>query len=91
MHIAAQHRQDESCTPGQVMGFFDDEKNVQSYIEMVDGYDGQWLIDVLKTYVSEGATVLELGMGPGKDCDILRQSYRVTGSDNSISGHCRTV
>ncbi len=65
------------------MGYFDNEKNVQQYIDMVEGYDGKVLIDVLKTYLPEGSTVLELGMGPGKDLDILRQSYIVTGSDNS--------
>ena len=66
------------------MGYFDNEKNVQAYIEMADGYDGKELIEVLKLHIPEGSTVLELGMGPGKDCDILRQSYRVTGSDNSV-------
>jgi cyclopropane fatty-acyl-phospholipid synthase-like methyltransferase len=65
------------------MGYFDDEKNAQAYIEMADGYDGKELIEVLKLHIPEGSSVLELGMGPGKDCDILRQSYRVTGSDNS--------
>lgn len=65
------------------MGFFDDEKNVQEYIRMAEGYDGKALIDILKGHVHQDATVLELGMGPGKDCDILRQFYRVTGSDNS--------
>ena len=65
------------------MGYFDDEKNVQSYIRMAEGYDGKELIELLKTYLLEGSTVLELGMGPGKDCDMLRRSYQVTGSDNS--------
>jgi cyclopropane fatty-acyl-phospholipid synthase-like methyltransferase len=65
------------------MGYFDDEKNVQTYIEMAKGYDGKALIKVLKAHLPNGAAVLELGMGPGKDCDMLRQSYRVTGSDNS--------
>ncbi len=46
-------------------------------------YDGRELIAKLKDYLPKGATVLELGMGPGKDLDILSQSYSVTGSDNS--------
>jgi trans-aconitate methyltransferase len=29
------------------------------------------------------STVLELGIGPGKDMDILKNSYAVAGSDNS--------
>jgi len=65
------------------MGFFDDEKNVKSYIEMADGYDGKNLIDILKKYLNPGASLLELGMGPGKDLDMLKEDYRVTGSDLS--------
>jgi SAM-dependent methyltransferase len=65
------------------MGYFDDEKNVEAYVKMADGYDGRELIDILKTYISNGATVLELGMGPGKDFEILSESFQVTGSDNS--------
>jgi SAM-dependent methyltransferase len=65
------------------MGFFDDEKNVQSYIDMADGYDGRELIEILKKYVTQGSTVLELGMGPGKDLDILNEYYLATGSDTS--------
>jgi cyclopropane fatty-acyl-phospholipid synthase-like methyltransferase len=67
------------------MAYFDSEENVQEYIEMAEGYDGRELIDVLIKYVSEGATVLELGMGPGKDLDILNESFRATGSDRSAS------
>jgi SAM-dependent methyltransferase len=65
------------------MGFFDDEKNVQSYIDMTDGYDGRELIETLKKHVPQGSAVLELGMGPGKDLDILNEYYLSTGSDNS--------
>lgn len=65
------------------MEFYDDEKNVQTYLEMAEGYDGAELIQVLRDYLPTGSTVLELGMGPGKDLDILRQGYLVTGSDKS--------
>lgn len=65
------------------MGYYDDERNVEEYIKMAEGYDGRHLIDALKAYLAAGATVLELGMGPGKDLDMLKQIYRVTGSDNS--------
>ncbi len=65
------------------MGFYDDEKNVRSYLEMAEGYDGAELIQILRNYLLNGATVLELGMGPGKDLDILGQDYVVSGSDNS--------
>ena len=50
---------------------------------MAEGYDGRELIDGLKSYLKPGATVLELGMGPGVDFEILRETYQVTGSDHS--------
>jgi SAM-dependent methyltransferase len=65
------------------VGYFDDPKNVQAYVDMAEGYDGRGLIEVLKKHVPSGSTVLELGMGPGKDLDILRESYTATGSDNA--------
>ena len=65
------------------MGFFDTEKGVDDYIKMAEGYDGEELIKILKEYLPEKSTLLELGMGPGKDLDILKKTYMVTGSDNS--------
>ena len=65
------------------MGFFDTEKGVEQYIRMAEGYDGAELINILQKYLTENSTVLELGIGPGKDMDILKKSYAVTGSDNS--------
>ena len=65
------------------MGFFDTEKGVEEYIKMADGYDGEELIKILQKYLPANSTVLELGIGPGKDMDILKKSYKVTGSDYS--------
>ena len=65
------------------MAYFDDAKNVYDYIKMAEEYDGKELISVLQTHLKRGSTVLELGMGPGKDLDILNRSYKATGSDNS--------
>jgi trans-aconitate methyltransferase len=65
------------------MGYFDDEKNVRAYIEMAEGFDGRELIETVRRYVKEGSSVLELGMGPGKDLDILKRYFTVTGSDSS--------
>jgi len=65
------------------MGYFDSEKNVQEYIKMVEEYDATELINILRKYLKEESTLLELGMGPGKDLDILREYYKVTGSDSS--------
>lgn len=65
------------------MGFYDNKETANQYIEMAKGYDGRDLIAVLRQHVPDGATVLELGMGPGVDLDILAEYYRVTGSDLS--------
>lgn len=65
------------------MTFWDDRKNVNDYIKMAQGFDGEELIEILKKHLPEGRTVLELGMGPGKDLDILGRTYQVTGSDYS--------
>ncbi len=65
------------------MGFFDTEENIEQYLKMAEGYDGKELIKVLKTYLKRGSSVLELGMGPGKDLDILRRTYKAAGSDNA--------
>ena len=65
------------------MGFFDTVKGVEQYIKMAEGYDGVELIKILQKYLPENSTVLELGIGPGKDLDILKKLYAVTGSDNS--------
>lgn len=64
------------------MSYFDDLKNVYEYIKMPEAYGGKELIDVLQTHLKIGSKVLELGMGPGKDLDILNRSYKATGSDN---------
>ena len=52
------------------LGFFDSEENVESYIKMVAGEDGAALVDVLTRHADKGATLLELGMGPGTDLAI---------------------
>ena len=65
------------------MGYYDTEKGVNEYVEMAEGYDGRALVEVLKKHLSRDAAVLELGMGPGKDLEILGESFSVTGSDSS--------
>jgi cyclopropane fatty-acyl-phospholipid synthase-like methyltransferase len=66
------------------MGFFDTEEGVLEYEQMAEGYDGRDLIARLKAHVPQGSSVLELGMGPGKDLDLLLESYKAVGSDNSV-------
>jgi len=65
------------------MAYYDDPKNVEQYIQMAEGYDGKLLIAVLRQHLPNGETVLELGMGAGKDLLLLAEHYTVTGSDHS--------
>lgn len=65
------------------MGYFDNKDNVESYIKMVDGYDGSAIVEVLVRHLAAGSSVLELGMGPGKDLELLSKHFSVTGSDSS--------
>ena len=69
------------------MKYYEQEKNVEVYIEMAKGYDGRELITELKKYLPRNSSVLEIGMGPGTDLLILEKYYKdqghVTGSDYS--------
>ena len=65
------------------MSYFDDPKNVRNYTKMAEGYDGRELVRILSGHLKPGSSVLELGMGPEKDLDILKQQYKITGSDSS--------
>ena len=65
------------------MGYYDSEENVQQYIAMAEGYDGRDLVTILAQHLPAGSTVLELGMGPGKDLVLLGEHFQVTGSDSS--------
>lgn len=65
------------------MGFFDKSENIEEYLRMSEGYDGFFLVEKLKEYLTQESSVLELGMGPGKDLLLLSEYYHVTGSDLS--------
>lgn len=52
-------------------------------MRMTQDYDGTELLKLLEPFLREGCTMLEIGMGPGKDLDLLRETYTVTGSDLS--------
>jgi ubiquinone/menaquinone biosynthesis C-methylase UbiE len=65
------------------MGFYDDEKTANQYITMAEGYDGLELVEALRIHLPDGGSVLEIGMGPGVDLQMLKKHYQVTGSDNS--------
>ncbi len=63
------------------MSYYENRDNAESYIKMAEGYDGAELIAVLKQHLAAGSTMLELGMGPGTDVNLLAETYTVTGSD----------
>jgi cyclopropane fatty-acyl-phospholipid synthase-like methyltransferase len=65
------------------MAYFDNIENAKEYINMAEGIDGTYLVNILKKYLQKGSTILELGMGPGKDLNLLKKDYKVTGSDKS--------
>ena len=65
------------------MNYYDDPENIQQYINLAAGYDGRDLVAALTRHLPPGADLLELGMGPGVDLDLLSRHYRVTGSDTS--------
>lgn len=65
------------------MGHYDTEEGVQEYIKHSEKWDGKQLIKILLQHLPELSTLLELGMGPGRDFDVLNKAYKVTGSDKS--------
>lgn len=62
---------------------YENEDFVRKYTEFTPAHDGALLIDVLAGHLPPNSTLLEIGMGPGKDFRQLRQRFRVTGSDFS--------
>lgn len=65
------------------MEYYENRDHVEKYIAFTPSHDGSLLVDKLAEHLPAGATVLELGMGPGKDFEQLRGRFDVTGSDNS--------
>ncbi|MEX2313421.1 MAG: hypothetical protein WD650_05460, partial [Nitrosopumilaceae archaeon] len=65
------------------MGYYDTKKGIEEYIKRSKDWDGTKLIKILKKYLPKKSTLLELGIGPGRDFDILKKTYTVTGSDSS--------
>ena len=68
---------------GGEVGYYDSEQNVDAYVRMAEGFDGRELVAVLERHLPPGSSVLEIGMGPGKDLHWLGRRFRPTGSDNS--------
>ena len=65
------------------MGYFDTQKGVKEYTKRAEKWGGVKLIKILKKYLPKNSTLLEIGIGPGQDFDILKKHYTATGSDKS--------
>lgn len=65
------------------MDFFDQKDNVEQYLKMTEAYLSQGYVDRLKEWFKPGSRLLELGMGPGKDLELMSRTFDVTGSDRS--------
>ncbi|MBT8441564.1 MAG: class I SAM-dependent methyltransferase [Gammaproteobacteria bacterium] len=65
------------------MDYYEDKKKVQSYINFTPSNDGSMLVDKLVEALPQGSRVLEIGIGPGKDFDLLARHFDVVGSDYS--------
>ncbi len=63
--------------------FYEDAANVEQYSQFTPAEDGSLLVEALQSWLPEGSSVLELGIGPGKDFKLLSQRYKATGSDFS--------
>jgi trans-aconitate methyltransferase len=66
------------------MSLYDTDDGVDQYVAMRSDTNGAAHVDRLKELLPEGAQVLELGMGPGVDFDLLRHYFSVLGTDTSF-------
>lgn len=66
------------------MSFYEKLENVNVYIEMCKDYSPVEIVEKVHKYLEVNSTILELGTGPGKDLDLLKEDYNITGSDKYI-------
>ena len=63
--------------------YYKTKESVGEYIKLAKDVDGSELIEKLKVFLPTDSTILEIGTGPGSDWNILKEDYKVVGSDNS--------
>ena len=63
--------------------YYKTKASVEEYIRLAKDVHGGALIEKLKQVLPASSALLEIGSGPGTDWNILNETYRVTGSDNS--------
>lgn len=67
----------------QNVNFYDKKENVEQYRSMMQFYDNSTIIRMVKEVLPVNSTILELGMGTGKDLLEFAKDYKVVGSDAS--------
>lgn len=65
------------------MGYYNTNKGIEEYILRSQDWKSPKIDKILKKYLPKHATLLELGMGPGRDFELLQKIYQSTGSDKS--------
>jgi SAM-dependent methyltransferase len=63
--------------------YYKTKESVEEYIKLAKHVDGKQLIQKLTEYLPSGSLLLEIGSGPGTDFQILKNHYKVVGSDYS--------
>lgn len=63
--------------------YYQSKESVDGYLKAAAEVNSKPLIEKLKGFLATGSTLLELGSGPGTDWQILNETYKVVGSDNS--------
>jgi SAM-dependent methyltransferase len=66
------------------MSLYDTPEGVDRYLERTEGHDGSEHVERLFALLPEGAQVLELGTGPGKDFELMRHRFSVLATDTSF-------
>ena len=63
--------------------YYKTKETVDEYIRLAKDVNGGDLIEKLKVFLPSDASLLEIGTGPGTDWNILKEDYKLVGSDNS--------
>jgi hypothetical protein len=55
------------------MGYYDTKKGIIEYSKRSQKWGGPKLIKILKKHLPKNSTLLEIGIGPGRDFDLLKK------------------
>lgn len=65
------------------MGYYDTKKGIIEYSKRSQKWGGKKLFKILRKHLSKNSTLLEIGIGPGRDFNYLKKIYSAAGSDKS--------